>query len=69
MALYDAFEALDYGSGAMTLEAAKQAVDDSLAPVVLSKTNGEIIHVSFSQLHFPVACLPGDATSFHTPGS
>lgn len=46
MSLYDAFEALDYGSPLMTLEAAKQAVDDSLSPCVLSRESGEIIHVS-----------------------
>ena len=48
MALYDAHEALDYGcsGGVMTFEAAKQAVDDSLSPCVLSKMNGDILHVS-----------------------
>ena len=48
MSLYDAFEALDYGSqgGVLTLEAAKETVDDSLTPCVLSKPNGEILHVN-----------------------
>ena len=46
MALYDAFEALGCSGGVMTLEAAKQAVDDSLSPCVLSKMNGDILHVS-----------------------
>ena len=48
MALYDALEAMDYGcsGGVMTFEAAKQAVDDSLSPCVLSKMNGDILNVS-----------------------